>query len=87
MARTTIDLDPAVLRELRRRSARDGKSMGQVASELLARAVAEPADLPAPEFVWTSAALGPALVDLEDKEALRRVLDAGNPRGRVSADG
>ena len=51
--------------------------MGQVASELLARAVAEPADLPAPEFVWTSAALGPALVDLEDKEALRRVLDAG----------
>jgi plasmid stability protein len=76
MSRTTIDLDPAVLRELRRRGAREGKSMGQVASELLARAVAEPAGLPAPDFVWTSAALGPAVVDLEDKEALRRVLDA-----------
>ncbi|MEA2605840.1 MAG: hypothetical protein QOI00_597, partial [Chloroflexota bacterium] len=38
MSRTTIDLDPAVLRELRRRGAREGKSMGQVASELLARA-------------------------------------------------
>ena len=76
MARTTIDLDPAVLRELRRRSAREGKSMGQVASELLARAVAEPAGLPVPEFVWTSAPLGPARVDLEDKETVRRVLDA-----------
>lgn len=76
MSRTTIDLDPAVLRELRRRSAREGKSMGQVASELLARAVAEPADVPAPDFTWTSAPLGPARVDLEDKEAVRRVLDA-----------
>jgi plasmid stability protein len=75
MARTTIDLDPAVLRELRRRSARSGKSMGQVASELLARAVADPADAPSPDFTWTSAPLGPALIDLEDKEALRRVLD------------
>ena len=75
MARTTIDLDASVLRELRRRSAREGKSMGQVASELLARAVAEPADLRAPEFRWTSGALGPARVDLEDKEAVRRALD------------
>ena len=76
MARTTLDLDPAILRELRRRSARQGKSMGRVASELLARAVAESADLPAPEFLWTSAPLGPALVDLEDKEAVRRALDS-----------
>ena len=49
--------------------------MGRVASELLARAVADSADLPAPEFLWTSAPLGPALVDLEDKEAVRRALD------------
>jgi hypothetical protein len=76
MARTTLDLDPAVLRELRRRGAREGKSMGQVASELLARAVADDRDLPAPPFTWTSAPLGPALVDLEDKEAVRRILDA-----------
>jgi plasmid stability protein len=75
MARTTIDLDPTILRELRRRGAREGKSMGQVASELLARAVAEPADLPAPEFAWTSAALGAPIVDLEDPEAVRRALD------------
>lgn len=75
MSRTTIDLDPAILRELRRRGAREGKSMGQVASELLARAVASEPDIPAPEFVWTSAPLGPARVDLEDKEAVRRILD------------
>jgi plasmid stability protein len=75
MPRTTLDLDPSVLRELRRRSAREGKSMGQVASELLARAVGPDASTAAPDFVWTSAPLGPALVDLEDKEAVRRVLD------------
>ena len=75
MARTTIDLDPTILRELRRRGAREGKSMGQVASELLARAVAEPADVPAPVFAWTTAALGEPIVDLEDAEAVRRALD------------
>jgi plasmid stability protein len=75
MARTTIDLDPAIVRELRRRSTREGKSMGQVASELLARAVATTPDSPAPEFIWRSAALGPARIDLEDKEAVRRALD------------
>ncbi len=75
MARTTIDLDPAVLGELKRRGAREGKTMGQIASELLARAVAEDADVPAPEFAWMTASLGAPLVDLEDREALRRTLD------------
>jgi plasmid stability protein len=73
--RTTLDLDPDVLRELRRRSAREGKSMGQVASELLAAATARDADEPAPDFAWTSADLGAPRIDLEDKEALRRALD------------
>lgn len=76
MARTTIDLDPGVLRELRKRSAREGKSMGQVASELLARAVASDPSLRVPDFAWTTGDLGPARIDLEDKEAVRRVLDA-----------
>ena len=75
MARTTIDLDPGVLRELRRRAAREGKSMGQVASELLARAVADHADLPVPDFSWARADLGVPRVDLEDPEAVRRALD------------
>ena len=75
MARTTIDLDPSILRELRRRSTSEGKSMGQVASELLARAVAEPSNLPAPDFTWAAADLGLPYIDLEDPEALRRALD------------
>jgi plasmid stability protein len=74
MARTTIDLDASVLHELRRRGAREGKSMGQVASELLAGAIAGPADMPAPEFAWIAADLGTPLVDLEDPEAVRRAL-------------
>ena len=77
MPRTTIDLDTTVLRELRRRSTQEGKSMGQVASELLARAVAEPADVSAADFTWSTADLGLPLVDLEDPEAVRRVLDEG----------
>jgi hypothetical protein len=76
MTRTTLDLDPAVLRELRRLSARDRKSMGQVASELLAQAVAAEPDAPVPPFVWISRPLGTPRIDLEDKEAVRRVLDA-----------
>lgn len=75
MTRTTLDLDSSVLRELRRRGERDRKSMGQVASELLAGALAEP-DRSAPtDFAWASGRLGAPMVDLEDKEALRRVLD------------
>jgi hypothetical protein len=75
MARTTINLDPAVVRELKRRGTREGKTMGQVASELLARVIADARLDPAPEFRWTAARLGPPKVDLEDKEAVRRTLD------------
>lgn len=49
--------------------------MGQVASELLAQALADKADLPAPEFTWTSADLGLPRIDLEDAEAVRRALN------------
>ncbi len=75
MPRTTLDLDPGVLRELRTLSKRRGKSMGQVASELFARAVAaEPGTEPEP-FAWVSRDLGTPRVDLEDKEAVRRAMD------------
>ena len=76
MARTTLDLDPSVLRELRRRGEREHKSMGQLASELLAGALASSRSVPpAAGFEWKSADLGAPLVDLEDKEALRRALE------------
>jgi hypothetical protein len=50
--------------------------MGQVASELLARGIADERDRPVPEFQWRSGKLGEPLVDLEDREAVRAVLDA-----------
>lgn len=77
MPRTTLDLDPSVLRELRRRGERAGKSLGKVASELLARAFAESpgTEASASGFRWTSRDLGQPKVDLEDDEAVRRALD------------
>lgn len=76
MPRTTLDLDASVLRELRLRGKRQRKSMGVVASELLAGALAG-SDRPreASEFHWTTGDLGAPLVDLEDKEALHAALD------------
>lgn len=75
MPRTTLDIDATVLRELKRRQERDKKPLGQLASELLARALAdEPADEKLPPLEWTSEPLG-LKVDLEDKEALWKILD------------
>lgn len=76
MPRTTIDLDGGVLRELKRRKRASGRSIGRIASELLARALRDPA--PANPrtrpLMWRSARMG-ARVDVEDKEALRRALE------------
>ena len=75
MPRTTLDIDAAVLRELKRRQQRDKKTLGQLASELLARALAEDrVDAELPPLEWTSRPLG-LKIDLEDKEALWKILD------------
>lgn len=76
MPRTTLDLDPSVLSELRQRGSREGKSMGDVASELLARALADRDALSRPRKLrWISKPMGAPLVDLDDKEAVHAVLD------------
>jgi len=74
MSRTTLDLDLTVSDELRKRAKRDNKSMGQVASELLSRALAAEEAKP-PPFTWISHDLGLPLVDLEDKDAVWAILD------------
>lgn len=74
MPRTTLDLDDGVLADLRRRSAADGRSLGRTASSLLARALREQ-EPPLPPLNWYSQDMGKPLVDLEDREAVRRVLD------------
>ncbi len=74
--RTTLDIDDPVLRELKRRQRAEGKSLGKVASELLARALAEPGEAKATaKFEWIAQAMG-ARVDLADKEALYQAMDA-----------
>jgi len=77
MARTTLDIDSSVLQALRRRGESEGKSMGQLASELLARELAKRpgTDTGAP-LKWHSANLGTPRVDLEDKDAVWAVLDS-----------
>jgi Arc/MetJ family transcription regulator len=74
--RTTIDLDASVVQQLKQRSRRTGKSMGQIASELLARSLHD-ADkgAAAPRLAWVAGDLGLPYVDLEDKEAVRATLD------------
>ncbi len=78
LPRTTLDIDATVLDELRRRQRAEGKSLGQLASELLACAIGEgdggQAIEPAP-LRWTTRRMG-ARVDLEDAEAVRSALDS-----------
>jgi hypothetical protein len=73
MTRTTVDIDAAVLRELKRRQRREGKTLGRLVSELLAAALARTDDMQR-ELGWRTSRME-ARVDLEDKEALRRALD------------
>jgi len=77
MPRTTIDLDGSVLEGLRRVSRREAKSMGQVASELLAPALVgtERSSAGPPAFKLRTARLGETRVDLEDKAALWGALE------------
>jgi hypothetical protein len=74
MPRTTIDIDAAVLRRLKERKRREGKTLGQLVSELLAGALREEEDSTPRELSWTSRPMR-ARVDLQDKEAVRRALE------------
>ena len=67
MPRTTIDIDATVLRELKRLGRKEGKTLGQLVSELLTRALARDQEVkPEPAFTWASQDMG-ATVDLEYK--------------------
>ncbi|MBI4898797.1 MAG: antitoxin [Actinobacteria bacterium] len=75
MPRTTLDIDKTVLLELKQRQQREHKSLGKLASELLASAMAnERAQADQPEFEWKTAPMN-AIVDIADKEALFAALD------------
>ena len=76
MPRTTLKLDPTVLREVKRRAKSEGKSIGDVISEIVSPVLA--ATKPTrgrPDLRWLTARMGPAKVDLDDKEAIRQILE------------
>jgi len=77
MPRTTVDIDAAVLRDLKRLQKREGKSLGKLISELVAAALSRGrgSGEKASPFVWAERPMR-ARVDLEDKEAVRTALDA-----------
>ena len=74
MPRTTIDIDATVLRELKARQRREGKTLGRLVSELLASALSETREGAPQPFRWKTRSMR-VHVDLEDKEALRRTLE------------
>ena len=76
MPRTTVNLDASILRQLKARAKDEGKSLGDVMSEALAPALCRGGRARATEMGrWNTAPLGPPKVELEDKEAVRQVLD------------
>jgi hypothetical protein len=74
--RTTLDIESPVLEELKILGKRDGRSLGQVASRLLAEAMASRNlhGKPGGKFHWTSRPMR-ARVDLSEKEAVFAILD------------
>jgi hypothetical protein len=72
--RTTIDIDAAVLRRLKARQRREGKTLGKLVSELLAGALRVEDERARRPLAWTSRPMRPR-VDLEDEEAVRRALE------------
>ena len=72
MPRTTLDLDPSVLEQLRRRAAIEHKSMGRVASEQLALGLGKSAPKKLSRLRWPTKRMGKPQVDLMDKDALWR---------------
>jgi hypothetical protein len=73
--RTTIDIEAPVLREVRDLQKREGGTLGELVSRLLAEALARrPKKPPSPAFAWTAKPMG-ALVDLADKDVVYAILD------------
>lgn len=72
--RTTLDLDGSVLEQLKELQGRENKSLGQLASELLAKALADVGTPPPEPLAWVTRPMG-ARVNLEDRDAVQRLLD------------
>jgi hypothetical protein len=78
--RTTLDIDDPILREVKAIHKKEGRSLGDVVSELLVEALSRRRSGPVrpPTFEWTARPMH-ALVDLTDKDAVSAALEADQP--------
>jgi hypothetical protein len=77
MARTTIDIDNPILKEIKNLQKKDGRSIGKIVSQLLAEALNQhKTTAKAHRVKWASRSMG-ALLDLSDKDTLYKILDKG----------
>jgi len=78
MPRTTLDIDAALLRELKKLQEEDGRSLGKIVSQLLAEALARRKTAPElPKLQWVARPMH-ALVVTSDKETVYGVLERGD---------
>jgi hypothetical protein len=80
--RTTIDIDDPILKDLKRLQRREGKSLGRLVSDLLARSLADQRALTPPEpstLQWIARPMR-ARVDLADRDAVYQAMDAALSR-------
>jgi hypothetical protein len=75
MPRITLNIDSAVLKNLKTLKTIQRRSLGQIVSQLLTEALAMHGRRKGP-ITWKSRRMG-VIVDLEDKEALYAALDKG----------
>jgi hypothetical protein len=77
MARTTVDIDTPLLKELKALRDREGRSLGRLVSELLAEALAarkrRGGKARPVKLKWHSGAMGP-LIDINDPRVLKEFL-------------
>lgn len=71
MARTTLNIDTPILKDLKRLQKRENKSLGRLVSDLLAEALVRHRSAGREDraFVWHSQPMN-ALIDITDKEAV-----------------
>jgi hypothetical protein len=75
MARTTIDIDPPILEEIRAIQKRDKRSMGKIVTQLVTEALAaRKSSSKPPKFNWITKPMN-ARVNLSDKDVLYSILD------------
>ena len=80
MPRTTINIEPSVLDDLKRRAQQEGRTLGELVSELLVIALRDERARGAQPFVWIAKPLN-AKVDLGDWSLVKQLLDDEDMEG------